>query len=107
MTSLVKENGLKVSEKLKKVYRIADVGNRVAAWFCASCGVRIYGVPRYAKGVFSLKAAILDDTSRLRPTAMFWIKSVQTLVTIPHNVDSIREHWCSKNQLECEITISE
>ena len=61
----------KYRKSLKKFDRISDVGNRVAAYFCASCGVSIYGVPRYVKGVFSLKAGILNDISWLWPTAMF------------------------------------
>ena len=92
MTLLVKENCLKVSEKLKKFGRISDVGNRVAAYFCASCGVSIYGVPRYVKGVFSSETGILNDTIWLRPTAIFWIKSVQIWVTILDNVDRILDH---------------
>ena len=71
MTLLVKDNGLKVSEKLKNFDRSSDVGNSVTAYFCTSCGVSIYGVPRYVKGVFSLKAGILNDISWLWPTAMF------------------------------------
>ena len=83
------------------------MGNSLAAYFCTSFGVSIYGVPSYVKGVFSLKAGILNDISWLWPTAMFWIKSVQTWVTILDNVDRILEHVCSKNQLDCEITILE
>ena len=70
MTLLVKENGLKVSGELKKFERIYDGGNWVTAYFCPNCGVRIYGIPRYVKGIFSLKPDKLDDTSCLRPAAM-------------------------------------
>lgn len=70
MTLLVKENGLKVSGELKKFERISDGGNRVTAYFCPNCGVRIYGIPRYVKGIFKLKPGKLDDTSCLRPAAM-------------------------------------
>ena len=82
----------KYRKSLKKFDRISDVGNRVAAYFCASCGVSIYGVPRYVKGVFSSETGILDDTSWLRPTAIFWIKSVQTWVTILDNVERNLDH---------------
>ena len=70
MTLLVEENGLKVSGELKKFERISDGGNRVTAYFCPNCGVRIYGIPRYVKGILSLKPGKLDDTSCLRPAAM-------------------------------------
>ena len=63
MTILVKENGLKVSGKLQKFERISDADNLVIVYSCPDCGVRIYGVPRYVKGVFSLKPGTLDDTS--------------------------------------------
>ena len=77
MTLLVKESGFKVSGELKKFERISDGGNRVTAYFCPNCGVRIYGIPRYVKGVFSLKPCTLDDTSSLRSTAMLWLESAQ------------------------------
>ena len=70
MTLLVKENGFKVSGELKKFERISDGGNRVTAYFCPNCGVRIYGIPRYVKGILSLKPGKLDDTSCLGPAAM-------------------------------------
>ena len=70
MTILVKENGLKVSGELKKFERISDGGNRVTTYFCPNCGVRIYGIPRYVKGIFSLKPDKLGDTNCLRPAAM-------------------------------------
>ena len=78
MTLLFKENDLKVLEKLKNFDRISDVGNRVAAYFCASCGVSIYGVRRYFKGVFSSETGILNDTIWLRPTAVSY-----THLTLP------------------------
>ena len=53
MTLLVRENGLKVSGELKKFERISDGGNRVTAYFCSDCGVRIYGIPRHVKEVFT------------------------------------------------------
>ena len=61
------------------------MGNRVTAYFCPNCGVRIQGIPRYIKGVYSLKSGVLDDTSWLRPTAMLWLKSSQTWCNIPDN----------------------
>ena len=70
MTLLVKENGLKVSGELKKFERISDGGNRVTAYFCPNCGVHIYGIPRYVKGIFSLKPGKLEDSSCLRSAAM-------------------------------------
>ena len=91
MTLLVKENGLKVSGELKKFERISDAGNRVTAYFCPNCGVRIYGIPRYVKGVFSLKPGTLDDTSWLRPTAMLWLKSAQSWCNIPDDVETNME----------------
>ena len=87
MTLLVKENGLKISGELKKFERISDAGNRVTAYFCPNCGVRIYGIPRYVKGLFSLKPGTLDDTSWLRPTAMLWLKSAQSWCNIPDDVE--------------------
>ena len=91
MTLLVKENSLKVSGKLKKCERIFDAGNRVNAQFCPNFGVRIYAIPRYVEGVFTLKIGMLDDTTWLRPTAMLWLKSFQTWGTIPDNVNTILE----------------
>ena len=70
MTLLVKENGLKVSIELKKFERISDGGNVVTAYFCQNCGIRIYGIPRYVKGIFSLKPGKLEDSSCLRSAAM-------------------------------------
>ena len=89
MTLLVKENGLKVSGELKKFERISDGSNWVTAYFCPNCGVRIYGIPRYVKGIFSLKPDKLDDNNRLRPSAMLRLKRAQTLCDIPEIVARI------------------
>ena len=91
MTILVKENGLKVSGKLQKFERISDADNLVIVYSCPDCGVRIYGVPRYVKGVFSLKPGTLDDTSWLKPTAMRWLESAQTWYNTADNVEGNME----------------
>ena len=41
MALLIKENGFEVSKEIKKFERISNAGNRVTAYFCPNCGVRI------------------------------------------------------------------
>ena len=41
MALLIKENGLKLSGELKIFERISNAGNRVTAYVCPNCGVRI------------------------------------------------------------------
>jgi len=50
---LIRENGHKVSGEIKKFERISNANNRVTAYFCPNCGVRILGIPRYIQGVYS------------------------------------------------------
>ena len=53
MALLIRENGHKVSGEIKKFERISNADNRVTAYFCPNCGVRILGIPRYIQGVYS------------------------------------------------------
>ena len=70
MTLLVKESGVRVSGELNKLERISDGVNRLTVYFCPNCGRRIYWIPGYVKGVFTLKPGKLDDTGCLRLVAM-------------------------------------
>lgn len=51
---------------LKSWTRIADNGNPVGLFFCATCGTRIWHEPA-EHGFVHVKPGTLDDTSQLRP----------------------------------------
>ena len=77
MALLITVNGLKVYGELKKFERISESLSWVTADFFNNCGDRIYGFPRYVKGVFSLKTCTFGDASWLGSTVMLWLKSAQ------------------------------
>ena len=59
--------------------------------FCAVCGTRIYHVPGYRDGVFSLKPGTLDERGGLEPTLHVWTRSKQPWVQIPPGVKTFDE----------------
>ena len=86
MSMLVAEDNLAVTGVTKQFTRIADSGNPNTGVFCPECGVRIYNVPRYVRGMLVLKPGTLDDTSWLRPGYFVWMKSAQGWVPVPDGV---------------------
>ena len=89
---LVEEDTLKISGATRQFTRIADSGNENTGVFCPECGVRIYQIPRYEKGVLVLKPGTLDDTSWVRPAYFVWMKSAQGWVLVPENVTPLDGH---------------
>jgi len=72
--------------ELRPVSRAADSGRMVTRWICRGCGTWVYnGTRRHSRtsGAFRLRAGTLDDTSWLRPTAHFWLRSKQPWIILP------------------------
>jgi hypothetical protein len=62
-------------------------GRVKSRWVCPDCGTWMFGNPRPAT-VFPgmtrvVRGGTLDDTSWLRPSAHFWIRSAQPWVQLP------------------------
>jgi hypothetical protein len=62
---------------------VADSGRVKIRLVCPECGCWVCGVPGPDHGLRRVRTGTLDETSWVRPTAHFWIRSKQPWVTIP------------------------
>jgi hypothetical protein len=58
----------------------SDMGTTRFGYFCGSCGSRIAQGSTPSKGVLSLRAGTLDDTSWVEPVGDIWTSSAQPWV---------------------------
>jgi hypothetical protein len=58
----------------------SDAGSTRFGYFCGACGSRIAQGSRPSKGVLSLRAGTLDDTSWIEPVGDIWTSSAQPWV---------------------------
>ena len=70
----------------EKTIKTADSGDRIEAYFCRSCGVRIYtkALGMNAEHIV-LKPGTLDSTNDLKPSADIWLKSSQDWFSPPED----------------------
>ena len=85
---LVARHGFSLTgPELKPLGRIADSGRTVTRWICPDCATWVYGGLKLASAPSTapirIRAGTLDDTSWLRPTMHFWLRSAQPWVVIP------------------------
>ena len=59
----------------------SDAGTIRTGFLCGGCGSRIAQGSRPSRGVLSLRAGTLDDTSWIEPVGDIWTKSAQPWVT--------------------------
>jgi hypothetical protein len=57
--------------------RIGSSGRAIPQHFCGDCGTRIFTSPPTPVPSLTLRPGTLDDTSWLRPAAVFWRASAQ------------------------------
>ncbi len=74
--------------ELKTYASTSDAGRAKLGAFCPGCGTRIYHKPEWRKGMLSVRAGTLDDTSKLKPDVHIWTSSKQPWITIPDDVES-------------------
>ena len=67
----------------RAIQRTADSGAVVTRWVCPECGSWVCGASSSDDGLRRVRAATLDDTSWLRPTAHFWTRSKQPWIMLP------------------------
>lgn len=60
----------------------SDAGTQRWGTYCADCGSRIANGQTPSKGVLSLRAGTLDDTSWVEPVADTWLRSKQPWVQV-------------------------
>ncbi|MGH7059437.1 MAG: GFA family protein [Stellaceae bacterium] len=66
---------------------IAASGRAKVRLVCPECGCWICGNPDPRTGLRRVRAGTLDDTSWLRPTAHFWVRSKQPWVSLPEGAE--------------------
>jgi hypothetical protein len=66
---------------------IAQSGRTKVRLVCPECGCWICGTARADTGMRRVRAGTLDDTSWLRPTAHFWVRSKQSWVSLPKGAE--------------------
>jgi hypothetical protein len=64
----------------KRIEWPSDAGTMRFGWFCVGCGSRIAQGSTPSKGVLSLRAGTLDDTSWVEPVGDIWTTSAQPWV---------------------------
>ena len=74
--------------ELKTYASKSDTGRAKLGAFCPGCGTRIYHKPEWRKGMVSVRAGTLDDTSMLQPDIHIWTASKQPWVTIPDDMEA-------------------
>ncbi len=74
--------------ELKTYVSTSDTGRAKLGAFCPGCGTRIYHKPEWRKGMLSVRAGTLDDTSMLKPDVHIWTSSRQPWITIPDDVEA-------------------
>jgi len=88
MTLLVSEEDFQITQGEPKTYlSTSEAGRTKRGIFCPDCGTRIYHKPDWRKGMVSVKAGTLDDTSALKPDMHIWTSSRQPWVVIPDGVE--------------------
>ncbi|MDH3701760.1 MAG: GFA family protein [Alphaproteobacteria bacterium] len=92
MTMVVDEADFRlVQGTVKKFTARTDAGRSKTGVFCPECGSRLYHELEARKGMVSIKAGTLDDTSGLNPTVHLWTDSKQPWVTIPDGVKAFEK----------------
>jgi hypothetical protein len=71
-----------ISGEPRPLLKTADSGREIIRWSCPRCGSWICGAPTPGSAI-RVRAGTLDDTSWLRPTVHFWIRSKQPWVALP------------------------
>ena len=61
----------------------ADSGRVKIRWVCPECGCWVFSTGKPSDGMHRVRAGSLDDTSWLRPTKHFWVRSKQPWITLP------------------------
>ena len=89
MTLVVREEDFRLTGgELKTFASKSDAGRAKLGAFCPDCGTRIYHKPEWRKGMVSVKAGTLDDTTMLKPDIHIWTASKQPWTTIPDGVEA-------------------
>lgn len=89
MSLIIKPDSFRLkSGELSKFMTTAASGREKTCAFCPNCGVRIYNM---TNALMAIKAGTLDDTSRLKPDAHYWMKRRQSWVSLPNDVPCFEE----------------
>jgi hypothetical protein len=67
----------------KRIEWASDAGTMRFGWLCGECGSRIAQGSTPSRGVLSLRAGTLDDTSWVEPVGDIWTRSAQSWALFP------------------------
>ncbi len=92
MALVVNEADFRLTQGEPKTFASkSDAGRAKLGAFCPGCGTRIYHKSEWRKGMVSVRAGTLDDTSMLKPDMHLWTSNKQTWVTIPAGVKAFEK----------------
>jgi hypothetical protein len=64
-------------DEARPLEAFADSGRVTIRWVCPECGCGVFGTGKPSDGTHRVQAGTLSDTSWLRPTKHFWVRSKQ------------------------------
>lgn len=86
MATIVTDSAFRlVGSAPRPLESIADSGRAKVRWVCSECGCWVYSRSKSDNGVSRVRVGTLDDTSWLRPTKHFWIRSKQPWIRLPED----------------------
>lgn len=86
VTAVVRREDIVFHGEMKYWERLSDSGNTNGAWFCPTCGNRMYHVNPAQPEIIKLKPGTLSDTRMLAPQAHVWVSEKQDWFVIPDGV---------------------
>jgi len=72
-----------IGDEPRPLEAIADSGRVTVRRVCPECGCWLFSTGKPGDGLHRVRAGTLDDTSWLRPTKHFWVRSKQPWIMLP------------------------
>ena len=87
ITLVIKASDIDFKGEMNQWERSSDSGNRNRAYFCPTCGNRIYHVNPEQPEIIKLKGR-LDNAKQVQPTAHIWLNQKQDWYEVPQGVEN-------------------
>ena len=90
---IVPASAVKIQRGQAKGYAVkGESGNTVTRFFCTECGAPLYSEAQAAPTARFVKAASLDDPSRVKPGMAIWTSSAQPWAEIPQGLQRFEKN---------------